>query len=280
MVLPSESTPRLAGRARLEVALVSGQSTVTAAYASSPIKLLTPRSRAASVWAYTSNFGGGLLAGDQTHLDVHIHSSARCFLSTQATTKVYRNATGLPCAHRTQAVLEEGALLVFAPDRVQPFAGSTYSQRQEWHLADSAGLVLLDWFCSGRVARGERWHFARFQSRNDVFIDGERVFVDSILLDGSADLRNSAHRVGRFDCFATLLFIGAPWRTAALELLQGSSSTPVPRRGSIVCSASPVGDGALLRIAGEHSEEVGQELERHLDPLSSQLGDNPWVRKW
>jgi urease accessory protein len=72
---------------------------------------------------------------------------------------------------------------VFAPDPVQAFANSSYTQRQEFHLAVGAGLAFVDWFSSGRVARGERWEFERFQSRHDVFMAGERVFVvDSILL--------------------------------------------------------------------------------------------------
>ena len=268
------------GAARLEVALVSGKSTVTAAYATSPLKLLTPRSRADSVWAYTSSFGGGLLAGDQTCLDVRIGEGARCFLGTQSATKVYRNPSGLPCAHQTHAVLEKDALMVFAPDRVQPFAGSVYRQSQQWHLGEGAGLVLLDWFCSGRVARGERWQFDRFQSRNDVFVEGERVFVDTILLDGADESLHSPHRVGRYDCFAMLLFLGPPCRTVAAELLKNISARPVTRQGSLLCSASPVRDGAVLRLAGEGSEEVGRELERHLQPLSGVLGDNPWLRKW
>src|ERR1051326_715369 len=132
----------LPGHAKLEVSRVSGKSAVTAAYASSPLKLLTPRARDESVWAYTSSFGGGLLAGDQTSLEVHLKPGARCFLSTQAATRIYRNPAGLPCSARPEAMLERDAILVFAPDRVQPFAESIYRQRQTWHLAENAGLAL------------------------------------------------------------------------------------------------------------------------------------------
>src|SRR5690242_18480080 len=91
------------GQASLEVALIAGQSTVTAAQASNPVKLLTPRARADSVWAYSSSFGGGLVAGDQTRLNLYIRAGARCFFSTQSSTKVYRNPGELPCAHHTDA---------------------------------------------------------------------------------------------------------------------------------------------------------------------------------
>ena len=110
------------GHAALEVDLVFNQSTVIGAYATSPMKLLTPCSRGRSVCTYASNFGGGLVAGDQTRLDLRIGKGARCFLGTQASTKVYRNPHLLPCSHMTNAAVEEDALLVFAPAPVQPSA--------------------------------------------------------------------------------------------------------------------------------------------------------------
>ena len=63
-------------------------------------------------------------------------------------------------------------------------------------------------------------------------------------------------------------------------MLNDVSCRPVTRGVSLACSASPVGEGALLRLAGQDSEELAQEFERHLHPLSRVLGDNPWRRKW
>ena len=268
------------GSAELTVESVSGQSAVTSAFASTPLKLLTPRSRGQSVWAYTSSFGGGFVAGDETRLDLRIGKGARCFLGTQASTKIYRNPRALACGHVTHATVEEDALLVFAPDPVQPFANSSYSQRQTFHLAPGAGLVLVDWFTSGRAARGERWAFNHFQSRNDVFLSGERSFIDSIMLNSAAEPITSSHRTGRFNCFALLLFIGEPLQSAAASLLETISANPVKRTAPLVTSASPVRHGAILRVAGESVEQVGHELHHHLKFASALLGDDPWARKW
>lgn len=280
MVAPAEIRIGEKGCAALEVKLVFAESTVTSAFATSPMKLLTPRSRGQSVWAYTSSFGGGLVAGDETQLDLQVGANARCFLGTQASTKVYRNPARRPCGHRTQTTLEADSLLVFAPDPVQAFANSSYTQRQEFHLTSGAGLAFVDWFSSGRVARGERWEFEHFQSRNDVFVSGERVFVDSILLNHDESPLTTQHRTGRFNCFAILLLIGGPMQKAAAHLLQEISSRPVERGGKLVCSASPVSDGALLRLAGESVEQVGRELHQHMKFLAALLGDDPWARKW
>ncbi len=280
MVAPVENVRPRAGRASLEVQLVSGQSAVTSSYATSPLKLLAPLSRGQSVWAYTSSFGGGLVAGDQTGLDLRIGPEARCFLGTQASTKIYRNPAALPSGHETRAALEAGSLLVFAPDPVQAFAGSIYAQRQEFHLASDASLVLLDWFTSGRAARGERWEFNRFQSRNDVFVEGQRIFLDSLLLTPGDGSLIAPHRLGRFDCFATLLLVGRALHHAASHLIETVSKEPVTRRAALIASASPVAGGAVLRIASEQVETVGHELHHHLALLRDLLGDDPWARKW
>ena len=240
------------------------------------MKLLTPVARGKSVWAYTSSFGGGLVAGDQTQLHIKVTAGARCFLGTQSSTKVYRNPAALPCKHTTRASVAEDALLVFAPEPVQPFADSQYIQRQDFHLAPSAGLVLLDWFSSGRAARGERWAFKHLESRNDIFVGGERALVDPILLDSD----ELAERMGRFNCLATLLVIGPSLKAISERLLQEMAARPIEKRSALTCSASPVRGGALLRVAGEEVETVRRELQNQLGFLRDLLGDDPWARKW
>jgi urease accessory protein len=275
-----EKSPRHRGSAHLTVENVLGQSAITSTESASPIKILVPKSRGQSVWAYASSFGGGLVAGDQTRIDLTVGADARCFLGTQASTKIYRNPKHLPCSHTTSANLQTNSLLVFAPDPVQAFADSRYSQRQEFRLAPDAGLVLVDWFTSGRAARGERWNFSHFQSRNEVFITGKRIFLDSILLDAANGFTASSHQVGRYNCFATLLLLGTSLEKNPEKLLQEISTRPVERRAMLVSSASAIPGGALLRIAGESVEEVGRELHHHLKFVAPLLGDDPWLRKW
>jgi urease accessory protein len=276
---PDES--RIApGHGAIELALVAGQTAVTSAWARNPLKLLVPRPRGPSVWACLSSFGGGLVGGDEIQLTLRLAARTRCLLGTQASTKVYRNPRGRPCGHRLHASLDSGSLLVLAPDPVQSFAGSAYEQRQEFHLARDAALVLVDWCCSGRMARGERWAFTRFHSRNELFVEGERLLLDSLLLDPADGPLDGPHRLGRFNCLALVALLGAPLHDAAARLLADVQAQPVPRRGPLVCSAGPLRDGALLRIAGEHTEDVGREIRRHLAFLCDTLGDDPWARKW
>ena len=377
----SEAPEIRKGHGHLGVEIISGQSAVTSSWASSPLKILVPRPRGPSVWAYFSSFGGGLVAGDETSVTLDIGEQSRCFISTQASTKVYRNPESRPCGHQLAATLGANSLLVFAPDPVQAFAGSRYAQRQAFHLAPGGGLVLVDWLCSGRAARGERWAFHRFQSRNEVFVGEERVLLDSLLLDsvdgmlggphrngadelgstseetplpgplpfrrregedsasggphpvtepkgtskqtplpfrrgegedrpsdgkvlasgcsysigGRRDARpyvggraeaafiNSmalSHRMGRFNCLALVLIIGDSLRDAGARALEDIAARPITRAAPLICSASPVSHGTLLRFAGERVEDVVGEIHRQLAFIPALLHDDPWSRKW
>jgi urease accessory protein len=267
-------------RARLEVDLVAGRSAATAVLASNPMKLLVPRPRGGSVWACLGSFGGGFVAGDETSLDVRLGAHSRCFLTTQASTKIYRNPRLRPCGHALRAQLEDGSLLVLAPDPIQSFAGSTYDQRQEFHLQPGSSLVLLDWFCSGRSARRERWSFTRLQSRNELFLGQERLLLDSLLLDQAHGPLEGASRMGRFNCLALLILTGPMVAEAAACMLAEVEKLPVTRRAELIVSASPIRQGAMIRVAGESGEEVGREVRRRLGFCADLLGDNPWARKW
>lgn len=269
-----------AGHAGLRVSLVAGESAVTECWAASPLKLLAPRSRGPSVWAYVSSFGGGLVAGDETSLILDVTAGATCFLSTQASTKVYRNPRLLPCQHKLRAEVGKGGLLVLAPDPVQCFAQAIYEQKQEFHLADDAGLVLVDWLCSGRAARGERWEFTRYQSRNEVFQAGKRVMLDALRLAGEEGTEDLLRQMGRFHCLATVAVVGPKLQGFAQKLLAEVAEEPVTKRNDFVISASPVADGVLLRLAGISTEQVGREIARRLEFVSPLLKDDPWARKW
>jgi urease accessory protein len=268
------------GKGELRVEMVAGESTVVTARASSPLKILIPSPRGPSVSACFSTYGGGLVAGDEIGVDVELGDGARCYLSTQASTKIYRNPGLLPCGQTLKATLGRESVLVLAPDPVQAFGGSRYRQRQEFHLQRNSGLVVADWLSSGRVARGERWAFARYESRNEIFVNGKRLAVDSLLLDPADGPIESSHRMGRFNCVALLILAGGEIAAPAAQVLAAIGSRPVRRRSSLVCSASPLSGGALVRIAGDRMEEVGKELHGLLDFLPEVLHDDPRLRKW
>jgi urease accessory protein len=269
-----------AGEAQLHVGSVAGCSAVLRSRARNPLRLLTPRARGECVWAYTSSLGGGMVAGDRTRLEVTVDAGARCFLGTQASTKIYRNPARLPCSHDLVARVGEEALLILAPDPVQCFAESSYEQRQQFTLAATANLLFVDWMLAGRAARGERWRFRRFSSRNEVEREGRKLLIDALRLDSADGALDSRFRGAGFNCFATVALFG-PWlANAAAEVLDWTSRQPITPKATFVFAASPLQEGAILRFAGTSVEEVGHAIHARIGFVRQLLADDPWSRKW
>ncbi len=266
-----------AGSGALRCALVDGASAAVHSFASAPLKLLVPRPRGPAVWAYAASFGGGLLAGDRLAVEVAVGPGASALLGTQASTKIYRADGRGPAHQRLTAQVAQGGVLALLPDPVVAFAGASYEQHQEVALDPGASLLLLDWYTSGRSARDERWAFTSFHSRNRVHVGGALLVDDALHLAAGATL---ARRMGRFHCLATVLLLGPRCAAAAQALLAVLALQPVSKDADLLESASPLGDGAILRLAGTTHQAVEMRVRERLAALATDLlGDDPWSRK-
>lgn len=278
MTVSDKSFLMRSGAGALEVSHVAGQSAVVSCRSSSPVKILAPHSRGKSVWAYMSSFGGGMVGGDHTQIEIAVNDRARCFFSTQASTKIYRNSIQFPCSQTLSAHLAAHSLLVLFPDVLQPFANGSYSQKQCFQLEPGASLVIVDWLSAGRVARGERWSFRRIESRNEISSGTECVFRDSLLLDPA--LVAGSPPMGRYNCIALVVIMGGLLSEMAEKQAQRISTLPVDHRAPTIESASRLREGVVLRVAGLNVEDVAIKIHEYLKDLVPLLGDDPWQRKW
>ena len=261
----------------LQVIRSGNRSVVGRAYASSPLKLLTPRNHGGAAWIYTATYGGGLVDGDAIQLSMEVGRDAMALLSTQASTKVYRSPNGTTVA--VDATVAAGALLAVLPDPVVCFTGARYRQSQTFHLSSSASVILADWFSSGRRAAGERWAFDEYVSRTRIEREGRLVCIDALTLSSSdGDL---AERMGRFDVICTLALIGPHVSDRVNAILAAAAKAPIVRHPIQPESTARVSDdGAVLRFAGTSVEQVGRAVRERLQFVPALLGDSPWTRKW
>ena len=266
-----------AGRGRFTVERARGRSVVSRAFATSPLRLLTPRNHGHAAWIYTSSHGGGLVDGDDIAMRASIGAGATAFLSTQSATKVYRSPRGTRAS--LEADVGENALLVVAPDAVICFAGSRYRQTQRVTLGAGSGLVLLDWVTSGRRESGERWAFDEYVSRTVVRLE-ERLVVHDALALRASDGRMAA-RFGAYDVLAAAILVGRGLAEEIERLDARVRAEPVRRRADRLIAAAPAGDaGWVVRIAGRTVEDVDDTLRDLLGFVPRLLGDSPWARKW
>ena len=63
-------------------------------------------------------------------------------------------------------------------------------------------------------------------------------------------------------------------------MLAEVAALPVTRRAELIVSASPIRQGALVRIAGEAARKSAAKSAVALAFVAELLGDDPWARKW
>ena len=273
----SASGARRQGDGRIVVARVRGRSVVRSVYATSPLRLLTPKNYGHAAWIYTASYGGGLVDGDAITIQATVGTDAKAFLSTQSATKVYRSPRGTKVT--LHADVEENGLLVSMPDAVVCFAGARYCQTQRVNLAAGAGLILLDWFTSGRRESGERWVFNEYLSHTVIRLDGHLIVHDALALRASdGDL---ATRLGRYDVLAVAMMVGRLLQRDVEQIVARVRDERVRRHADRVVTVSPLsGAGCVLRVAGQSIEDVERTLQDLLHFMPRLLGDSPWARKW
>ncbi len=275
---PGAPQRSVAGQGSLRIRRAPAGSVATAVFAASPLRLLTPRNHGTAAWIYTSTFGGGLVDGDDVRLRIEVDAGAAAFVSSQASTKVYRAVSGHAAA-QVDATIGDGALLIVAPDPIVCFAGSRYEQTQRFAVDGTGGLILVDWFTSGRHATGERWAFDGYRSRSAIYRDDRLEWYDAVLLDPSDG--SIAERMGRSDVLATIAICGAPLDVHAARVLTRISETPPALDDGTLVAGSPIsGHGCVIRIAGRSVERVGREIRQCLAFAPGLLGDDPWAHRW
>lgn len=243
MATPFPKSSSSPGEGRLVVQLlpqaISGLLTITYQY---PLKLISPSPKALqkSVLVFLLTYGGGLVGGDQVHLEITVQPKAKLSIVTQGHTKIFKSPSrDVVTRQKLDVTVEAGAALCLLPDPVQPFEGSVYEQSQIFTLAEASSLCLLDWVSNGRSARGENWDCHVWRGRNEVWAAGRSdqknklILRDNVLLDGdtslhdSMDLKSKMHGLG---LFGTLILKGPLVEPLAAFFM--AEFTSLPRIGS------------------------------------------------
>jgi urease accessory protein len=265
------------GDGRLRVTLVDGESAVLSCASAAPLRLLVPRARGPAVWAVAASYGGGLVGGDEVALAVEVDEGASALLGTQAETKIYRSASA-GCRQELRARIGPGGILVLIPDPVSCFAGARYRQVQRFELDPGASLLLLDALVSGRSARGERWAFEEYSSRNEVVAESRLVLADALRLTAGEGPPVAA-RLGEMELLATLVLLGPRLAAPARALRETIDALPADGTVALLVGASPLADGVHLRLASRSVEAGLAFLRRHLGFLTALLGEDPFSRR-
>lgn len=172
-----------------------------------------------SALVHLHNVSGGVLAGDDLHLDIEVGAQARAQVTSTGATRLYRHRKGMPDSEQRISIhVAEDGLLEYLPDALIPFAGSRHGQTTRIALAGGATLFGWEVVAPGRQAMGECFRFERL--RLAMRIDSPRgpVLREDFQLEPAVAPLTSAARLGDYTHIATFyaIQIGRP----AADLLE------------------------------------------------------------
>ena len=156
------------GALRLAVERRGGATVVTRCRYTLPLQVLAPLALDdPAVVVSILNPTGGLVGGDRLSIDVDAGAGAHAVLTTPSATRVYRT-DGDPATQTVRLRVGPHAVVEWVPDQAIPFAGSAFRQAIDVEMDETAGLVLVDAFSAGRIARGEAWRFSLLETTLSV----------------------------------------------------------------------------------------------------------------
>jgi urease accessory protein len=213
----------------LAVAQVRQQSRLVTSRSIQPLKIINPAAPASpACHAVLASYGGGLVAGDSIRLRVRCEEGSRLLLSTQANTRIFKSLDGSQAEQLTEGHVAANALAVVLPDPLVPQAASCYHQAQHWHLAESATLLLVDWWHAGRTDVGEKFAFTTFATELRVSVAGRLALLDRFTLRPEEHLATSQATFGAYHSALSLYLVGPPAGAAFQQLAQVLRQLPPP----------------------------------------------------
>jgi urease accessory protein len=145
------------------------------------------------------NVSGGVLAGDDLHLDIEVGPHARAQVTSTGATRIYRNGKGISGSGQTTSIsVGEGGLLEYLPDAVIPFAGSTHCQSTRIRLAGGATLFWWEVVAPGRQAMGERFRFECLRLMTRIDSPLGPLVLEDLLMEPGARPPDSPARLGGY----------------------------------------------------------------------------------
>jgi len=189
---------------------------------------------------------GGVLAGDQYDLTVDVGMGAKAVVAAAAATQIYSMPQG-SAEQRTTIRAAAGASLHWLPGAQLLFAEAEYRQSTHVELAAGAFVMLGELLVPGRLARGERWRFRRYESLIELADDGGRLLAaERIVIEPGRRSPAIPGVMGAFAVMGTLWLLGD-------QLDAERAARWISAHGGTSVSAAilPAGCGLAVRVLSD-----------------------------
>lgn len=201
---------------------------------------------------------GGVVGGDELHLDVGCGAGAHALLTTPAATKAYRTAGATSMIRQTFRIAG-GAWLEWLPQETILHDGTDVTLTTEVRLDEGAGFVGSEILCFGLPARGEMFAKGRCRQRIEIWRGDRPVLLERATFDADETVHRGAWGLDGARVTGLLAVVPAPSPGEALELAR-ARATAVATAGDGHESAGVTvlhdGEALVARYVGGSAERA------------------------
>lgn len=208
------------------------------------------------------NTAGGVVGGDRLSMSVSASGGASVLVTGQAAEKIYRSSGDI-AELSVDIAAHDGAALEYAPQGTILFDGARMRRNTVLSASGDATLLYGEILHFGRTAMGEAFATGLLADRTDIHVDGRRVLVDALRLDGDLEQTMTARSgLNEAICAAVVYCLG-PNRSRALlaarEVLEGLGGGD---RGAIAAAACFENGPMVARMISRDGAALRRDFAR------------------
>jgi urease accessory protein len=183
---------------------------------------------------------GGIVHGDELHVELSVGSGAQALVTTPAATKFYRSA-GRTALQTQRLSVKSGATLEWLPQETIVYGAAQVRTETRVELEPGAKFCGWDIVCLGRAASGDHFSSGRLNQAFELWQGDRPLWIERSRFDAQEPVRHAPWGLGGRPVFGTLVCSGqsapaiAAVRAAVPFELKREIFSVSQAQGAIVC---------------------------------------------
>ncbi|MCL4170908.1 UNVERIFIED_CONTAM: hypothetical protein GTU68_065783, partial [Idotea baltica] len=197
---------------------------------------------------------GGVVGGDELHINVEAKEQANALITTPGATKFYRNTGKLAKQIQTLKVSNESSLEWFPQENI--FFDDTHTQLvTRIELEETARFMGWEINCYGRPASNELFEKGKVDTKLEIMRGEKPLLLDRLKIIGSDALKSPASLSG-YPCFGTFIATHV-----TPELLEKAREAITEVVGDQQVGITMLDDILVARCLGQYAEQISTTLK-------------------
>lgn len=200
---------------------------------------------------------GGIVGGDELHLNVNVNKNAHALLTTPAATKFYRG-NDFQAKQIQNINVSAGCKMEWLPQETIFFSGCEANTKTIINLEDSAQFIGWEIICLGRPASNEVFEQGYIRQVVEVWRDNEPIVIERSRLQGGDEILQSAWGMQGFVVMGTMITTNAD--NLVLEAVRENIEKQNLDSNTIRLSATLINDVLICRVLANQAERARESF--------------------